>query len=1005
MPTRIAQPRTQATGSMKPPRWLRILLACALCLLLHLPPHMAQATEAMHGLPLLRHFGIGDLPAAPFYSDIAVDAQGTLYAGSREGVMVFRSGLWELFELPHRAEVHTLLAASDGRVYVGGSGLLGELRREQDGSLRFIDLLPRLDDGNGAPSPAGFYGLLETSRGIQVSDGEVLYLLRRDGSSTRQKLPEVASQRMYVADGMLYARVAGRGVCRIDDAGMTMLPGTHVFDSLRISGLWARDGGLLYAASDGFHFGDADGVRKLASDADAAFAAHAPYNSIELPDGGFAFAGYDGTLMRFSAELRLLDSFMPAHGGIDDFGLDHDGGLWTLGEAGLTRLRLPSPWTVYDQRHGLVNRVHDSAWHDGSLWVASLGLWRASQAAQGGVPSFEVQSWVDARLEVFALHGSDAGLLVGDRQGLLVLDSGAKQPRRLVGPQAGAGIFVLLPSAHDPTRMLALGGRDAWWLAQRDGRWQRLAHWPSNVAAIDGVVQTAAGEIWVGDERGGAHRWRFDPHTGQLHEQRHFGVAQGLAAEGVHLVGIDGALHAISDREVRKLVGERFVSAPLPALPGLERPWEVEARSTALGEFVWTSRQLWWRKPGESAYQRQQVSNSRVPGFAALALQGDGRVRLAAWDSLLQFDPDIGPAASSALQARLDQLQRLQADSAHVPLPVQPSQLLVLPPGSGLALRFGLATMEPDVEFRYRLSGYNDAWSEWSANRDLGYRRLPPGDYRFELQARIRGGRLAEPLAYPLRVEPFWYERGVMKALFGLAGVLLVALAVHLRHRSVIARNRELERRIAERTSELESANRRLTELAVVDGLTGIANRHAMERALQRGWQRCSERGEPLAVVMADVDHFKAFNDNHGHHAGDMQLRRVADALAAEVSGVDEMAVRYGGEEFVLILPGVAIEQARQRAEHVRQRAAQAMAAAGMPGSISLGVAVRVPADGDDPAQLLRCADLALYRAKHGGRDRVECAGEADFTAAAQAVVIAGETVAPASSGTLSSAP
>ena len=75
MPTRIAQPRTQATGSMKPPRWLRILLACALCLLLHLPPHMAQATEAMHGLPLLRHFGIGDLPAVPAVPGLAQIAE------------------------------------------------------------------------------------------------------------------------------------------------------------------------------------------------------------------------------------------------------------------------------------------------------------------------------------------------------------------------------------------------------------------------------------------------------------------------------------------------------------------------------------------------------------------------------------------------------------------------------------------------------------------------------------------------------------------------------------------------------------------------------------------------------------------------------------------------------------------------------------------------------------------------------------------------------------------
>ncbi|MGB3392470.1 MAG: diguanylate cyclase [Stenotrophomonas sp.] len=984
--------------------WPRVLAACGLWLLLH----AAQAAASMQGLPLMRHFGIGELPAAPFYSDIAVDAQGTLYAGSSEGVMVFHSGLWKLFELPHRAAAYTVLAASDGRVYVGGSGTLGELRREPDGDLRFIDLLPEFtgDDGKPLP-PADFYGLLETARGVVANDGRMLYRLRRDGGTERQPLPVGTAQQLFAAGGELYLRVAGTGVCRLDEAGPVPLPGTRALDGLRISGLWEWQGGLLYAANDGFHFGDAAGVRKLPGDADAAFATHIPYSSIRLPDGGFVFGSYDGTLMRFSPELHLLDSFAPTRGSLDGFGLDRDGGLWAVGESGLTRMRLPSPWTVYDQRHGLFNQLHDSAWYDGSLWVAALGLWRAGPVT-GGVPRFLPQPWADTKLEVFALQGTAAGLLVGDRLGLMVLDPGAKTPRRLVGPQMGSGTLRLLPSAFDPERMLALGGNEVWWLAQHDGRWQLAARWPIHIGAISGIAQVAPGEFWVGDERGGVHRWRLDPRTGQLRDQQHFDVGQVPPADdgqGTHLVHIDEAVYAITGSDVRKLAGAHFVPASLPVLPGLERPWELEAATTALGSFVWTTRQLWWRRQGESAFHLQQVSSSRVPGFTGLALQDDGRLRLIAWDSLLQFDPDIGNPSPAPLQARLDQIRLRQPDRDDALLPLQPAQVQVLPPGSGLALRFGLGTMEPEVEFRYRMQGYNEAWSPWGANRELGYRLLPPGDYRFELQARIRGGRQAEPLLYRLRVEPFWYERGVVQALFWVAGLLLVVLAVHLRNRGVNARNRELERRIAERTGELEAANRRLTELAVVDGLTGIANRHAMERALQRGWQRCGERSEPLAVVMADVDHFKAFNDNHGHQAGDIQLRRVAAALAAEVSGVDELAVRYGGEEFVLILPGVDREEALQRAERVRQRAARVMSEAGMPGSISLGVAVRVPAAGDDSAQLLHCADLALYRAKHAGRNRVECADEADFATVAQAGVIATETVAPPAGPTLSSAP
>lgn len=954
--------------------WPRLLIACGCWLMLQ----VGQATPVMHGLPLMRHFGVGDLPAAPFYSDIVVDAQGTLYAGSSEGVMVFRSGHWELFELPRRAPAYTLLAASDGRLYVGGNGALGEPRREPDGSLHFIDLWPKFTDDDGVPlPPADFYGLLETAGGVVFNDGRTLYRLRHDGSTGRQRLPPNAAQQLFVANGELYVPVGGVGLNRMDDTGTVLLPGTKALDHLRLSGLWAWRGGLLYAASDGFHFGDAKGVRKLAGDADAAFAAHAPYSGIRLADGDFVFSSYDGTLLRFSSDLQLLDSFLSTRSTVTGFGLDHDGGLWTASDAGLSRFLLPSPWTAYDQRHGLMNRLYDSVWYDGALWVVAFGVWRAEPASEGGAPRFVPQAWSNTRMEAFALQGTRAGLLIGDRFGVMVLEPGAQQPRRLIGPRLEDSTRKLLPSAFDATRMLALGGREARWLVQRDGHWQLATRWPSKVGVISGLAQTAPGEFWIGDKRGGVHRWRLDPQTGQLRDQRRFGTDQGLSAgseQGTHLVRIDEVLYAIASDGVRRLDGERFVPARLPDLPGLERPWELEATTTALGSFAWTTRRLWWRRHGETAFQAQRLSNSRIPGFDGVRLHDDGRLRLIAWDTLLQFDPETAQAAPPALRARLDRIELRQPNHARRLLPLQPAQLQVLPPGSGLTFRFGLETMEPAVEFRYRLSGPHAMWSEWSANRDLSYQYLPPQDYRLELQARIRGGRQAEPLAYALRVEPFWYERGVVRALFWVVGALLLALALHVRHRRINLRNRELERHITERTRELEAANLKLTELAVVDGLTGIANRHAMERALLRGWQRCSERRQPLAVVMVDVDHFKQFNDNHGHQAGDMQLRRVAAVLAAEATGVDELAARYGGEEFVLILPGVDGESARRRAEQVRQRVAQATHAAGLPGSISLGVAATVPVAQGDPESLVHRADEALYRAKRAGRNRVEYA-------------------------------
>jgi diguanylate cyclase (GGDEF)-like protein len=173
---------------------------------------------------------------------------------------------------------------------------------------------------------------------------------------------------------------------------------------------------------------------------------------------------------------------------------------------------------------------------------------------------------------------------------------------------------------------------------------------------------------------------------------------------------------------------------------------------------------------------------------------------------------------------------------------------------------------------------------------------------------------------------------------------------------------------------ELEQANGKLAEQVARDGLTGVANRRAMEQALTREWERCREAGESLAVVMADVDHFKQFNDLHGHQEGDAQLRRVAQALDDEVVVARELAARYGGEEFVLILPGLSVEMAAARAESVRRRAEQVTLAGGTPSTVSFGVAAWVPSHGAEPNELLRSADAALYRAKRGGRNRVEVA-------------------------------
>ncbi len=162
--------------------------------------------------------------------------------------------------------------------------------------------------------------------------------------------------------------------------------------------------------------------------------------------------------------------------------------------------------------------------------------------------------------------------------------------------------------------------------------------------------------------------------------------------------------------------------------------------------------------------------------------------------------------------------------------------------------------------------------------------------------------------------------------------------------------------------------------LALFDPLTGIYNHRALQHRLMHELELAHEQGMPISIVMLDIDHFRQFNESHGHDIGDLVLRLVARAIQNAVREGDFVA-RYGGEEFTLLLPGIAYDASVIIAERVRQSIATTIVqvpgiAYGLTITASLGLA-DFPTDATTPALLLKAADIALYAAKHGGRNQV----------------------------------
>jgi len=212
---------------------------------------------------------------------------------------------------------------------------------------------------------------------------------------------------------------------------------------------------------------------------------------------------------------------------------------------------------------------------------------------------------------------------------------------------------------------------------------------------------------------------------------------------------------------------------------------------------------------------------------------------------------------------------------------------------------------------------------------------------------------------------PNVYQAAHIRFLRQLAGQLALVVGKSRLYDDLLAAKRELE-----------ATNRRLEQLAGADGLTGIDNRRSFDRRLTSEWARLAREQRPLALLMIDVDFFKAYNDHYGHVAGDECLRAIARALSDTLRRETETVARIGGEEFGVILAGAEPAQARVIAERLRRTIRDLAIGHGREGAYevitaSIGVATTVPAPRSDSRALLEAADQALYRAKRAGRDRI----------------------------------
>lgn len=505
--------------------------------------------------------------------------------------------------------------------------------------------------------------------------------------------------------------------------------------------------------------------------------------------------------------------------------------------------------------------------------------------------------------------------------------------------------------------------------------------------AIESIVAAADGSLWIGTDNG---LYSFDPRTEHSvriakDPSRRDGLPDNwvpdlmIASDGRLWVGTAGGVCVLTQWDGRTarfdVLAQRLGRAPVPAEALVEddQGYVWVGPRLRIDPRTWLAREL---GPSDGVMFRSFFIASR-------AKTSDGALLFGSPEGLLAVD--------SGGLARAGEDAQVVATSLRVQGRAMPGAA-VLP---ALTLSSSQRTFTLDVAaldfastqrqtYRHLLEGLETEWTTMGATQhSLTYSRLPPGHYVLRVGVTNRDGRWsAKELRLPIDVEPAVYQTRWFGALMAMLALLLLYGAYRLRVRQLHARERELQRLVAKRTRELETAYQRIEEASLTDPLTKLRNRRFLEQAIDADLELASRGHGDLVVLLADLDHFKSVNDTYGHAAGDAVLVQLADILRNTFRASDYV-VRWGGEEFLVVVRFVGRASAAELAEKLRAAVASHRFALPDGRVIERTCSIGYAAWPAYPAlaweRVVDRADAALYAAKRGGRNA--CVGAESLVA------------------------
>lgn len=925
----------------------------------------AATASAMSG-PLGRPAVESHAPEIEVYPrnfDVEQSPSGIVHVGNADGVLVFDGERWLLAASPARDMARSLAHDGVDRLYVGGYNSFGYFPTPIDAGTEYVDLTAAF--GIDSPSFADIWRIEVTPLGVFFQALNELFLYHPESGRTRRWQHDGRFGALLYHDGRMLVQYRGEGLREYRDGDFVLVPGTSDLTE-QVYHLLPLDGErMLGTARDGrWWMIDKAGARPWARPEGLPDSSYFTAARV-MASGLVALGSIDGWLYFLEPDRGGFDAFRLARDWIADLHETPEGGLLAQTDHETLYVRWPAKLSAWDHDHGLTGSVVEVLnWQGRWLVVGNAGVLISEP---GDRMHFSKLPWTDFEAWDFEPLEDGTGLFADsylirhvDIDGVLQRLEEVQYPRTIVRSQ------------YHPDRFYVGTEHGVFTLRRGEDGFEVVGEPLDPALVVYSLIELAPDRLLLGTQGNGVLEVRVGPDGGLLEASP---AGEGIDPETAayaDLVLIDGAIHALTESSVWRRVGERFEAVDLHGFDSLRRSGQyVEFAQGPNDElWAWEFNRL-YRHQQDTGWSRIELGALLRGAISSIDFDPSGRVLIGGSGSVAIYDPDAPELRRADHDVLLrdvrmlstDGMDRLARDTEH------------RFPSGRFSVTFeyalpGLA-MRDKVNYQARLVGLEAQFTDWERNSRYTYSNLAPGSYAMEVRARDPWGTITEIEPFRLRIVPPWYRAAWVQNLrwpaVGLVLALLIWALMRARMWRLEAERRRLAEKVRRRTQALVQANRKLRQMAELDGLTGIANRRRFDQYLEECLRQCRTNGEPLAVALIDLDNFKPYNDRHGHLAGDRVLQRIGAHLQRGFGDGDRLVARFGGDEFAAVIPGIDRDQAGALAE-----AARAECAADESGvDVSIGVAWLPPGAEATSLVLLEAADRELYRIKGAGRDGV----------------------------------